>query len=170
MRQYFTKKASVFLFDDKLIVKLFDRKTDELQNEEEFNYSGIKSFSAKDSSKDDSFVLNINLVNGKKFSYVFLGQGTRKGEINFNELFFDSINKYNDTNKQNKINLIPNFFASKTGRICIIILSLLLIISIIIQIIYKPQTLPLSVIPATTLYLIILIQSRKDKQITERLK
>ncbi|HVA99506.1 MAG TPA: hypothetical protein VNG53_11485 [Bacteroidia bacterium] len=49
VREYFTKKASIFLFDDKLIIKLFDRKTDALQNEEEFNYSKIKSFRAKDS-------------------------------------------------------------------------------------------------------------------------
>ena len=170
VRNYFTKKASILLFDDKLTIKLFDRKTDELYNAQEFEFCEINSFRAQDSSKDDSFVLNINLVNGKKFSYIFLGQGMGKGEINFTDVLFNSINNYNRKQEQHKINLIPNFFASKTGRVSIFFLSFLLIVSIIIQIMYKPQTLLLSIIPGASLFLIILIQSRKDKQMMRRLK
>jgi hypothetical protein len=167
----FVNLAVFNFFDDFFSIDFLDKNDNNIiQRKDVIQYSEIRSFRVFDSSKDTSALLSIYLRSGKKLTYDFVEQKLIKGKTEINEVIFAFINNYNCRNSGDKIELVPNFFASKTGRICIILLSFLIVISIIIQIMYKPKTIPFSVISGLTLYLIIIIQARQDRQMAERLK
>ncbi|RWZ84324.1 MAG: hypothetical protein EO766_17345 [Hydrotalea sp. AMD] len=170
-QKHFVNPAILNFFDDYFSIDILDRNDNDItQRKDVIQYNEIKSFRVFDSSKDTSALLSIYLRSGDKLTYNFVEQEIIKGKTEINEVIFTVINNYNSRNSGDKIKLVPNFFASKTGRICIILLSFLIVISVIIQIIYKPKTIPFSVIPGLTLYLIIIIQARQDRQMMERLK
>jgi 1,4-dihydroxy-2-naphthoate octaprenyltransferase len=87
-------------------------------------------------------------------------------------MVFKYINNYNDAldNKNDKIVLIPNLFATKAGRNLILGLSILLFICLVVQIIYVPKSIPALLFTGISFYLIILAQRKKDIELKKKLR
>lgn len=171
-RKSFTKNASFNFSDDTLQVEILKRGTDDLERTDQINYRDIDCFRAIDSSKDDSSFLRIDLRNGDSFMYTILGQRKLKTKINITDVVFKYFNNYNvlREDKDDKIRLLPNLFATKTGYNLIVCLSILLLVSLVFQIIYLPKSIPASLFTGLAFYLIIHAQRKKDFEQNEKMR
>jgi len=162
-RQKFTRKVIIVFSGDSFSIGHLSKETDEIEKKDENRYEEIKSFRALNSSKDDSSFLRVNFRNWNTAKYSFLGQGEGVGQVDITEKVFDGVISYNAShNEADRIVLMPNFFATKAGKYSIIILTTLLIAAIVVQIIFKPQTIPFSLFGGFVLYLLIIAQRKKD--------
>jgi hypothetical protein len=162
-RNYFTRKATVKFSPEYFSVEIFNRKTNELETIDNNNFSEIKSFKAINSAKDDSSFLKINFKNENKVSYTFLGQGKADRTTDITKLFVNYIHSFNNIQTgSEKITLAPNLFASKAGTFYIAALTILLIIALSLQIIYKPKTIPFTLFAGIFLYIQIIAQRKRD--------
>lgn len=168
----FTQDASFNFSDDTLQVKISNRITDELERIDKINYGDVDCFRAIDSSKDDSLFLRINLRNGDSFVYTILRQRKLKTKINITDVVFRYFNNYNELRegKDDKITLLPNLFATKTGYNLIACLSILLLVSLVFQIIYLPKSIPATLFTGLSFYLIILAQKKKDIEQSKKMR
>jgi hypothetical protein len=162
-RNSFTRKATVKFSSDYFSVEIFNRKTEELEHTDNNRLSEIKSFKAINSTKDDSSFLKINFKNGNKAAYTFLGQGKNDSNTDITNLVVNYIHSYNSTQSESeKITLAPNLFASKAGTFYIAGLTILLIIALSLQLIYKPKTIPFTLFAGIFLYIQIIAQRKRD--------
>jgi len=171
-RKGFTQNASFNFSDDTLQVEISNRITDELERTDKINYGDVDCFRAIDSSKDDSSFLRINLRNGDSFVYTILGQRKLKTKTNITDVVFKCFNNYNDLRegKDDKISLLPNLFATKTGYNLIVCLSILLLVSLVFQITYLPKSIPATLFTGLSFYLIILAQRKKDIEQSKKMR
>ncbi len=170
-RNIFSKKASLLFEESRLTIELFDFKTEDSLIKENIKYSDIKSFRGINSSKDDSAFIKLFLKNGDSVNYTFLNQGKASNETDVIENLFTFINLYNANLKQEeKIVLIPNFFATSRGRGFIIALAILLAIAIALQFLFIPKAIPISLFSGFIFFLIIIAQSKIDNAQIKKLK
>lgn len=162
-RKFFTRKATVKFSSDYFSVEIFNRKTEELEHTDNNRFGEIESFKAINSTKDDSSFLKINFKNGNKAAYTFLGQGKRDSKTDITNLVVNYIHSYNSAQSESKkITLAPNLFASKAGTFYIAGLTVLLIIALSLQLIYKPKTIPFTLFAGIFLYIQIIAQRKRD--------
>lgn len=162
-RKFFTRKATVKFDPDYFSVEIFNRKTEELETTDNNDFSEIKSFKIINSAKDDSSFLKINFKNGNNVAYTFLGQGKVGSRTDITELVVNYIHSYNNAqNGKGKIILAPNLFTSKAGTFYIAAITILLIIALSLQLIYKPKTIPYTLLAGIFLYIQIIAQRKRD--------
>ncbi|SHF03817.1 hypothetical protein [Flavisolibacter ginsengisoli] len=160
-RKRFIKKATVVFASDCLQIKQYRFSDNEPDDVAELPFNDIKSYKAWASSKNDFSSIKFILADGTKTKYTFVEQYGGKDDIV--DILHKSIGIFNKSRAEGqKIRLIPNLFATKAGKYFIAVLTLLLITTIIVQIIYKPKTIPFSLLAGAMLYLQILAQRRKD--------
>ena len=162
-KKMFSRKSIISLFNDYFSVELHDRKT-ESKEAREFRYDEIKSYKVWDSAKDDSTFLKLALKNGGKVSYTFWGQKEGDDENSIVVNLHRCIKSYNETRDEgSKITYAPTFFASKLGTYLFVGLTLFLVSTLIIEYIYKPKAVLVTLGSSAFLYLIILMQWKKDR-------
>jgi hypothetical protein len=162
-RKYFTRKATVKFCSDYFSVEIFNRKTEKLEHTGNNRFGEIKSFKVINSTKDDSSFLKINFKNGNKAAYTFLGQGKNDSNTDITNLVVNYIHSYNGAQSETeKITLAPNLFASKVGTFYIAGLTILLIVALSLQLIYKPKTIPFTLFAGIFLYVQIIAQRKRD--------
>lgn len=159
-QERFMINTTVSFSEDKINLKLFDRLSDNLINDYDFEYRQIESFLAKDATKDSGSYLNLKMKNKDSYSFRFLGE--EKTEIT--NLAFKYILKFNESilNKEDKIKLTPGFFATKSGKIAVYILTVFLLISLTMEIIYLRKDQSYLLIPGIVIYFGILLQRKND--------
>jgi hypothetical protein len=164
LRKPFTKKVKLYFSDSDISSEIYNIWTNALESKDEVSFSEIKSFKIMNSTKDDSSFLKLNLKNGKKWSYIFIGQKNDDSKTDVTEIVTECILKYNlRQDEYNRITLIPNFFVSKTGKFVIAAVGVLMISTLVLQIIFKPKSIPVSIITGFFFYILILAQRRQDK-------
>ena len=159
-QERFMINTTVSFSEEKINLKLFDRLSDSLINDYDFEYKQIESFLAKDATKDSGSYLNLKMKNKDSYSFRFLGE--EKTEIT--NLVFKYILKFNESilNKEDKIKLTLGFFATKSGKIAVYILTVLLLITLTMEIIYLRKNQSYLMIPGIVIYLGILLQRKND--------
>ncbi|GEM_PF-1959562 len=165
-RKKFVNNASLSFTDKLLEIEIFNRYSDEIEKSDTILYSDVKQFKTVDSTKNDFSSLKIFLKNGESYSYVFTGQNTIKNDQCITDIVFKYFNKYNDlqVDKNNKIQLKPNLFATRTGKVLIFMLTVLLLFDIGYQLLYTTITIKPALILGVSLYFVILLQMRRDIQ------
>ena len=171
-RKSFIKNANFCFSDEVLNIEILDRETDELERVDKIHYCDVECFRAIDSSKDDSSFLKIIFKNGDYFAYTILGQRKLKTTINITDMVFRYFDSYNDLqeDKDYRITILPNLFATKLGHNLIIWLSILLLVALIFQIIYLPKSIPASLLIGLSFYFIILGQRKKDIEQSKKIR
>lgn len=159
-QERFMINTTVSFSEEKINLKLFDRLSDSLINDYDFEYKQIESFLAKDATKDSGSYLNLKMKNKDSYSFRFLGE--EKTEIT--NLVFKYILKFNESilNNEDKIKLTPGFFATKSGKIAVYILTVLLLITLTMEIIYLRKDQSYLLIPGIVIYFGILLQRKND--------
>lgn len=159
-QERFMINTTVSFSEEKINLKLFDRLSDSLINDYDFEYKQIESFLAKDATKDSGSYLNLKMKNKDSYSFRFLDE--EKTEIT--NLVFKYILKFNESilNKEDKIKLTPGFFATKSGKIAVYILTVLLLITLTMEIVYLRKDQSYLLIPGIVIYLGILLQRKND--------
>ncbi len=170
-RSRFIKKAALRFNSDQLSIDLSNSRTNVIETSADYKYAEINSFKAADSAKDDSAFIKLKLKNGRTIHYTFLEQGEKKGSKDVTEALAEFIHAYNSIQPNDtKIMPSPTFLASNKAKYYLIGLSVLLIVTIIFQISYKPNTVPLTLIGGVMFYLIILLQRKRDLDQYNRMK
>lgn len=162
-RKHFSKKAQLIFYDDYFLVELFNIKTGALESERNVHYNELKFYKTYDAVKNDFSSLKLIFLSGEKITYLFSGQTDDDNQTNVTSMVRNKIRSYNLSKaSEYKIKLAPNLFATKAGLYSIIVLTILLVVAIILQILYKPKTIPLSLIVGLSMYLQIWFQRKKD--------
>lgn len=165
----FTKKAMIKLTDDFLKIDILNRKTYNLEEQHEYHYCNIKSFQMAESAYNNSSYIKLILSDGAKVKYSFFEQTDNEENVLKNiRIFFASYNEGKSINE--KITIQPSFYATKAGRYSIVGLSVLMGITILLQVIYKPQTIPFSLLFGILLYSRIKTQQKGDIELYEKFK
>lgn len=162
-------RQAVFEFSaDNLQVQIFSHNQSE--DKYEIAFSEIVSFRALESFKDDSAYLKIFLRDGRSFRYNLSGQSS-VGKENVVASIFTYFKDYNNSMPvdQHKITLQPSLFSRQQGKIFIWGLSILLLVSLAIQLVYLPKSIPASMLTGLVFYIIILQQRNRDIQLNKRL-
>ena len=161
-RERFSKNAVLRFDSNHFSVDLISRKTGVLDTHDDFKFEEINSFKASDSAKDDSAFVKLYLNDGRTAYYTFLGQGEENGK-DVIEVLARFIRSYNETQQEGKkITPVPVLMATKKAKYYIIGLTVLLIIAVIVQLIYHPKSIPISLLSGASLYLLILLQRKRD--------
>lgn len=165
-RKKFINNTFLSFTDTLLKIEIFNRDSEEVEKTDTILFSDIKQFKTVDSTKNDFSTLKIILKNEKSYYYVFTGQNTYKNDQCITDIIFKYFNIYNDSlnDKGEKIQLKPNLFATRTGKILIVGLTVLLITDIVYQLFYTNITIKPTLILGVSLYLVILLQMRRDIQ------
>jgi len=159
----FSKNARLQFFPDRLVIELRNKDTDAVERTNVFPFTEIASFRTGDSAKDDSSFISLRLSDGRKFNYSFLGQrrGDRSDDVTPN--LEEHIRAYNhSTDRKLAIAYMPSMLASQGGKNLLTGLTVVIAVCVIIQVIVKPKTIPISIISGSVLYLLILVQRKSD--------
>ena len=163
LKKPFFRKVCLDFYTDKISIKVFKRGDENLDDELEIFYSQIKAFKTINSSRDDTSFLKIVTKTGRVVKYTFVDQSNEGKSTDVTDVVKKYIRKFNSEHlPQDKIALLPSFFATKSGSIYIGILTLALIVVIIVQIIYKPGSIPFSIFAGLALTMQIIFQRKKD--------
>lgn len=161
IRRNSIEEVTIEFHTDYFSLAFFDRNSYEFRRKDEIKYSEISSLKVIESSKDDSSFIKLYYKTGTKTVYRFLDQISKN--TNVIPLILKYMKSYNEEkNAAEKIYLRKTLFASKFGYYCIVTLTIMLISAIILEIIYKPKAIPVSLMTSTSLYLYILSQRKKD--------
>jgi len=129
-----------------------------------FNYSDIQYFSVSKYDVDHASIVKIILRNRVKRKYIFFRQFENAENVLNNML--RSFTTYNVSKAESEaIQIAPSFFLTKSGRAFIAMTGLTILAAIIIQIIYKPKTIPASFFVVLGGYLQVKGIQMKDKKI-----
>jgi hypothetical protein len=162
-RKPFSKRAAIRFDDNGIFIQVSKFGGDVIEKTDDNLFADISSFRVMDSSKDDSSFLRLIFKDGTSKKYTFLGQGKSDSKQDVSELTFEYVNNYNDKqDAYNKIQFTPNLFATKLGQILITLLTILVIVSLIVQISKKPKTIPFTILTSLAFYFIIIAQRKKD--------
>ncbi len=163
----FSKKANIKLTNTLLKIDILNKSTYDLEEQHEYFFCNIKSFQIGESEANNSSYIKLVLDKGEKVKYSFFDQTNNEENVLKNvQLFFADYNK--GKNVDQKINILPTFYTTKEGKYSIIGLTILLGIVLILQIIFKPQTIPLSFITSLVMYLKIKSQQKSDISIQKK--
>lgn len=165
----FANKAILILSSDFLKIYTLNKKTLNIKERHEYLYNDIKAFQIAESKANTSSYLKLVLKNGKKIKYSFFEQTDNKQNVLKNvQVFFTSYNEGKSLNE--KISLLPTFYNTKAGKYIIIGLAVLIVIVVLLQAIYKPQTIPFSLLIGIMLYFRIKSQQKSDIELYEKFK
>ena len=140
---------------------------DSLNNK--FVYSGIKYFSVSKIDVDHASRIKFILRNGIKKRYIFFRQFDNDENILNNVLLYFS--SYNIGKMQEeKIQVLPSFYVTKPGRLFVAVTSFLILAFIIMQVIYKPKTIPYSLIFVLATYIQIKRIQMNDSKILKKFR
>lgn len=163
----FSKKAIIKLTSNLLKIDIINKNTYDLEEQQEYFFCDIKSFQIGESDGNNSSYIKLVLDNGKKIKYSFFEQTDNAENILKNvQLFFAAYNKGKSVNQ--KINISPTFYTTKDGKYSIIGLTLLLGIVLLLQVVYKPQTIPISIVTSLVMYSRIKSQQKSDISIQKK--
>jgi hypothetical protein len=113
--------------------------------------------------------INFILENGAKKRYIFFRQVDNDENILDNVLLYFSY--YNMGKMQEeKIQMLPSFFLTKPGRLFVAVTGFLILVAIIIQVIYKPKTIPYSLIAVLGAYTQVKIIQMTDRKILKKFR
>ena len=170
-RGWFSKRATLEFDNDKLSMDLNNRQTGKLIAHYDYEFDKIKFYKAADSAKDDSAFIKLIFNDNSSAYYTFLEQGERAGGKDVIGTFVEFVKAYNETKtEENKITPTPIFLASKNSKYYIIGLTILLIAAIIFEIAYQANGIPITVASAVPLYLLLLLQRKRDLDQFNRMK
>jgi hypothetical protein len=170
LKAAFIKNAMLRFDNDHFSVDQINRKTGIVDIHDDFKYEEIASFKAADSAKDDSAFVKLFLNDGRTAYYTFLEQG-KADDKDVAKVLSDFILAYNETRQQGeKITPVPMLLASKKAKYYIIGLTVLLMAVIIIQLIYHPKSIPISLFSGAILYLLLLAQRKRDLEQFNKMK
>ncbi len=165
----FSKKAIIELTNEYFKISIINKKTEGLEKEYVYRYSDIKSFQMAQSEFNDSSYLKLILKNREKAKFSFFKQLNDEHNVLKNIKSFFAL--YNENkNLDERITLLPNFYATKAGGYSVIGLGAFICIAIVLQLIYKPQTIPFSLLTGIFLYLRIKNLQKSDKELYENFK
>lgn len=152
-----TKKATIIFSEEFIEITTSDTLNEKLI------YSEIKYFSISKYASDHSSTIKFILRNKVKKRYIFFKQLDNNENILNNVLFYFS--SYNINKPQEaKIQVQPSFYGTKQGRLFVAVTGFLILFFIIMQVIYKPKTIPISLFAVLGAYLQIkAIQTNNEK-------
>jgi hypothetical protein len=157
----FTKKVTISFSDLGIEINSSDSLN------ERFVYSDIKYFSTSNISADNASRINFILRNGIKKKYIFFRQlDNEENVLNNVLLYFSSYNR--DKSQEEKIQILPGFFLSKSGRLFVAITAFSILAATIIQIIFIPKTIPYSLLIVLSGYIQIKSTQLRDRKILEK--
>jgi len=146
IRKPFSKRIEFIFYADKFSVTLFNINTGEKEAENIYKFNEIESFTTSGSSRNDSKELTLYLTDDSKIKYAFYGQVDRNN-MNIIDLFFDYIKAYNNAHPGSGVTIHPSYFATRSSRSTVIIVSVLIAVFITIVAFLIPEiiSLPLGV-------------------------
>jgi hypothetical protein len=134
---------------------------------EKFFYSDIKYFSASDIAVDKASRVNFIFESGAKRRYIFFRQlDNSENVLNNVFLYFSSYNI--GKIQEEKIQMLPSFFVTKQGKLFVTIIGFIILATIVMQVLYKPKTIFVSVIAVLGAYMQIKSIQMKDKEILKK--
>jgi hypothetical protein len=129
-----------------------------------FIYSDIKYFSVSNIDIDHASRIKFILANGTKRGYIFFRQFDNDENVLNNVLLYFS--SYNIGKiQEEKIHVLPSFFLTKPGRLFIVVTAFSILAAILLQLVYKPTTIPYSLIAVLGAYTQVKLIQRNDRKI-----
>ena len=134
-----------------------------------FIYSEIKYFSVSKFASDNSSTIKFVLRNGAKKRYIFFRQLDNDENVLNNVLLYFS--SYNIGKIQEaKIQALPSFYGTRQGKLFVAATGFLILFFIIMQVIYKPKTIPISLFAVLGAYLQIKALQINDSKILKKFR
>lgn len=157
------KKATIDFSEEFIEIKTPDSLLDRLF------YSDIQYFSVSNIDVDHASKIKFILRNGGKRRYIFFRQLDNDDNILNNVLLYFS--SYNlGKMQEEKIQILPSYFLTKPGKLFVGVTACSILAAIIIQVIYKPKTIPASLFVVLGAYIQIKIIQRNDKEILRKFR
>jgi hypothetical protein len=171
IRKFFEKKMEIIFHNDYVNFQLFNLKTGIQEDQNDFKYNEIESCGLV-VTESISSTLSLNFCNGDKVLYTFIETNSNThSEGSIGEIIYKLMSSYSTTlNGKNKIAFKPSFYATQTGKICIIGLTILLIFAIIFHLIYALKSLPFTLFIGLALFFQIIARRKKDIALYEKMK
>ncbi len=150
------------IFEERIVrIEILNFKTKQIERDYQFSYEDIKSCILSSTSARTS-TIKIFFYHSNKFQCSFTDES--KEIINKdNNLSFEVYRNLYFFN--NRITLLPPFYASKNGKTALIVLTIIMIIAITENIVYKPQAIPFSLLIGAVLFLQIIARRKRDIEI-----
>lgn len=160
-KKYFMKSADLTFRDDSFNITTFKYNTDIFIDESTIFYKDLEKCSVRSSSPKSSSI-NFSFFNGKKINYSFINEESssnllRENENNISFLIYQEVYTHN-----RNVVLTRPFYATKVGAVSIVIISLMMLVSLIGAVIYKPSLILLSIIPVSSIFIGIIIQRKRE--------
>ena len=160
IRKLFLNQAQFFFSDKQLDIKIIKFKSEKLEKEYHFYYEDIISCFISSTSNRTSTV-KIFLRDKRKFQCSFIDESKEiKEDNNVSFEIYKQLRSYN-----NRIILQPAFYASRRGKVGLMIFTILLIADLIMNVVFKPNLIPFSLIGAFAVYLQALMRWKRDTEI-----
>lgn len=157
------KKATIHFSEEFIEIETPDTLNDRVL------YSDIKYFSVSKIDVDNASRIKFILGNGAKRRYIFFRQFDNDQNILNNVLLYFS--SYNIGKiQEEKIQVLPSFYVTKQGKLIVGIIGFIILVVIIIQIIYKPKTIPASLIFVLVIYIQIKRIQMNDSKILKKFR
>ncbi len=157
------KKATMYFSEEFIEIKTTDTLNDR------FIYWDIKYFSVSKIDIDYASKVKFILRDGTKRRYIFFRQFDNDENVLNNVLLYFS--SYNSGKiQEEKIQVLPSFFLTKQGRLLVAITGFLILAVIIMQVINKPKTIPISVVFALAIYIQVKAIQRNDSKILRKFR
>lgn len=166
LKKSFLNKIKFVFENDVIVCEIFNYQTGQIEKQYQFNYSDIHSCILSTTSKRTS-TITLFLQGSNKIQYSFTNEEKEIKETDYN-VSFDVFKKLHSFNKD--IKLLPPFYASKSGKIALILLTTLLVVTIIVNIIFHSRSLPLILFMGVSLYFQILMRRRRDIEVFKSFK
>ena len=132
-----------------------------------FLYSDIKYFSVSKIAGDYASRINFILRSDAKRRYIFFRQLDNDENVLNNVLFYFSSYNVGKTQEE-KIQMSPSFFLTRGGRLLVAACGILILTVIAIQLVYKPKTIPISLLAVLGGYLQAKAIQINDKKILKK--
>lgn len=163
----FTKRAIIHLIDQSIVIDILDRKSDLIREHYDIELQNLNSFKIGKADYNNTSFLRLIKKDGSRVQFSFFEQNDN-GQNVFKNLF-SFLKDYNVGKAENeKIILLPNFYNTKSGRLIINGIAILIVVAVILLILIKPEAIPFGLLVGIFFFARIKSQQKKDLELINR--
>lgn len=162
-----TKKAIIQILDESIVIDILDKKTDQIREHHEIEFKNLNSFKIGETDYNNTSFLKLIKKDGTSIQFSFFEQNDKEENVFKNVFTF--FKEYNVGKPENeKITLLPNLYNTKSGKLIIYSLAILIVVAVALLILMKPEAIPFGLLVGIIFFARIKAQQKKDSELLER--
>lgn len=163
----FTKRAEVRILDESIVIDILDKKTDQIREHHGIEFKNLNSFKIGEADYNNTSFLKLIKKDGSSVQFSFFEQNDKEENVFKN--VFTLFKEYNvGKSESEKITLLPNLYNTKSGKLIIHSLAILIVVAVALLILMKPEAIPFGILVGIIFFARIKAQQKKDSELLKR--